>query len=117
MYTMPGLDYFITPPEPVDEEQAVKLILCPYCDDVVRLIPGAVRWCSCGECGGKYLEDELHAVITQGAVPIGFDNRDLAPAAIAYLHGRITESVRYFVAFVIHCDSERVQVVDKGELE
>jgi len=50
----------------------IKLIYCPQCQDVVRLIDDS-RWCECGESGGRYT-DELNALVWGEAVPLGIHN-------------------------------------------
>lgn len=51
----------------------MKLIFCPSCEDVVRLV-SEPRVCMCGVSGGYYLEDGLNAEIWGEAVPLGFAN-------------------------------------------
>ena len=84
----------------------MKLIFCPYCEDVVKLTRYD-RSCICGASGGKYLEDGLHAEIRGKAVPVGIDNRSFVEALKLYevgLNHNIT-------AFLISKDSDRVKKV------
>lgn len=58
----------------------MKLILCPHCYDVVKLVTDR-RDCMCGLCWGWY-EDNLNAFYNCNAIPIGFDNHTLAKALL-----------------------------------
>lgn len=57
----------------------MKLIFCPVCEDVVKLVASR-RYCHCARSYGQYLGDGLHAEIGGEAVPIGFDNHSFARA-------------------------------------
>lgn len=57
----------------------MKLIFCPDCHDVIKL-QRETRHCYCGAVWGKYLEDDLHAQISIGAVPLGIANYSLSRA-------------------------------------
>lgn len=57
----------------------MKLIFCPDCQDVIKLIQ-THRTCSCGASGGHYENDGLKAVTTGKAISLGFDNRSLSVA-------------------------------------
>lgn len=84
----------------------MKLILCPVCEDVIKL-NAAGRSCECGRSWGKYLADGLTAEIGGEAIPIGFANSELRVA----LAKRPKEGMGYpFSAFVIpvHCETVRV---------
>lgn len=54
----------------------MKLILCPRCNDIVKLIDYK-RNCKCGASWGYY-KDKRNAVINPVAIPIGIDNKSLA---------------------------------------
>lgn len=58
----------------------MKLIYCPRCYDVVKLISACQRSCECGDSYGYYEDDGLHAVYWGSAIPLGFDNRSLVKA-------------------------------------
>jgi hypothetical protein len=51
----------------------MKLIFCPNCSDVVRLMD-YFRECECKESFGFYEADGLNATIGGKAIPIGFSN-------------------------------------------
>ena len=36
----------------------MKLILCPYCTDIIRLVKNKVKYCDCKKCYGKYESDK-----------------------------------------------------------
>lgn len=58
----------------------MKLILCTYCEDVVRLIQAEERFCKCGRCSGQYT-DELNAWYKgETVIPLGFANPSLVEA-------------------------------------
>jgi hypothetical protein len=54
----------------------MKLIYCRECGHVLSLTDKRWRSCDCGQCGGRYLSDLLHAEIYGGdaCVPLGFNN-------------------------------------------
>jgi len=56
----------------------MKLILCKYCNDVVKLRFEKTT-CECGKCWGQYV-DPIYAVINKEAIPIGFNNYSLIEA-------------------------------------
>ena len=88
-------------------EASVKLIYCPKCQDVVRLVQYQ-RSCDCGASNGRYTDD-LHAEIAGSAIPLGFANDSLVDA----LRGRTERGMgRRFEAFVIPSVCE---TVNKGE--
>lgn len=51
----------------------MKLIFCPACADVVRLLDFR-RECDCKKSYGYYEKDGLHAVIGGEAIPWGISN-------------------------------------------
>jgi len=56
----------------------MKLIFCPKCSDVVKLSnERKYRWCKCRASGGRYKKDNLNAIVTGSAVPIGLCNNSL----------------------------------------
>lgn len=75
----------------------MKLLFCPQCQDIVRLFRKTRRRCECGACSGQYL-DELNAVYSGPAIPLGFSN----PSFVDALHHQPQEGWgRNFEAFVI----------------
>jgi len=59
----------------------MKLIYCPVCHDLIRLIwNGNSRSCLCGASGGYYDADGLNATIWGEAIPFGLDNSELLKA-------------------------------------
>lgn len=56
----------------------MKLIFCPYCHDVFKLVKNKVRYCECEKCCGKYI-DSINAIYNNG-IPIGFNNTSLGMA-------------------------------------
>jgi hypothetical protein len=56
----------------------MKLIFCPKCQDIVRLIQ-TLRKCECGLSWGN-CTDELNATIGGYAIPLGLDNSEFKQA-------------------------------------
>lgn len=83
----------------------MKLIYCPDCHDVIRLMEFH-RKCHCGASGGMY-QDRINAIIDGKAIPIGFDNRSFVYA----LQGRPEEGDgTVFIAFVIPKKCKTVEI-------
>ena len=57
----------------------MKLIFCPKCQDMVKLLHDK-RYCSCKASWGWYEKDGRNAVIGGEAIPIGIDNSQFVPA-------------------------------------
>lgn len=88
----------------------MKLIFCPKCTDVVRLV-SELRRCQCGFISGRYT-DSINAEISKEAVPLGFDNPSLAQA----LKNQPPNGLgRRFEAFVIPKECPSIQRLDKRE--
>jgi len=51
----------------------MKLIYCNNCADVLSL-SYTTKTCRCGETGGHYERDGLHAIYYGNAMPLGFTN-------------------------------------------
>ena len=63
----------------------MKLLYCPECRDSITLTGGnIVRECRCGHIAGKYLKDNVTAVVAEGAIVYGVDNNGLANAIHNY---------------------------------
>lgn len=52
----------------------MKLIFCPECRDVTRLILEAWRRCKCGASGGQYNTDSVSATVGGKALVFGIPN-------------------------------------------
>lgn len=52
----------------------MKLIACNECHDVISLINKHPRKCLCGKCSGKYLDDNITAVVSEDSIVCGIDN-------------------------------------------
>lgn len=77
--------------------EAMKLLFCPKCEDVVRL-HRKPRSCMCKKCGGYYQKDGLNAIIWGKPIPLGFENGSF----IAALNNQPEEGLgARFDAFVI----------------
>lgn len=85
----------------------MKLIFCPTCFDVVKLIPKITRSCQCGKCKGKYINNE-DAVYTDG-IPLGFNNKTLG---MACANQPVSGWGRTFEAFVIPKHADRMTLTD-----
>ena len=51
-----------------------KLITCPTCNDIVNLTKEYNRSCFCGKCKGRYLDDNVTAIVNKDAIVVGIDN-------------------------------------------
>jgi hypothetical protein len=70
----------------------MKLLYCPVCDDVVRLIDSEWRMCMCHRSGGQYNLDSLTAVIGGKGKVFGIPNPIFSEA---YMAGpKVIESLR-----------------------
>jgi hypothetical protein len=85
----------------------MKLIYCPQCYDVIKLLVNLNRECACGKASGYYLSDGYHCVIKGDAIPIGFANSSFTQA----LENRPKEGIGFrFEAFVIPVKCSTVKV-------
>lgn len=57
----------------------MKLLLCPHCQDVVRLVEVRKRACECGASWGQYTDD-INAVYGGAAIMLGISNPSLQAA-------------------------------------
>lgn len=91
---------------------ALKLIFCPQCEDIFRLIRDEDRVCKCGKSGGRY-NDDLRAEIWGNAVPLGFENASFAKA----LTMRPKKSVlgARFTAFVIPKECDTISIITRDD--
>ena len=88
----------------------MKLILCPKCQDVVKLKPRLTE-CQCKKSWGYYKEDLLHAVIGGDAIPLGILNNTLVKAM---MNNKLKDDPKnydalYFTAFVIGQDCKTIE--------
>lgn len=60
----------------------MKLLYCPYCNDVFQLRVGTVRTCECGECKGKYDDNAATAVTNGKGIDVAIGNGSLADAVV-----------------------------------
>lgn len=60
----------------------MKLLFCQECEDIIRL-KSHEKKCDCGKVKGRYL-DNINAVYSGPAIPIGIDNNFLATAIRCY---------------------------------
>jgi hypothetical protein len=75
----------------------MKLILCPHCTDVRKLLVNTRTVCECGKSFGQYT-DEINAEIGGDAIPLGLANASLALA----IRNRPQSGMgKEFTAFVI----------------
>jgi hypothetical protein len=52
----------------------MKLIYCRECRQMVSLLVKVTSTCRCKECAGKYLSDNVTAVVTSKSIVVGIDN-------------------------------------------
>jgi len=90
----------------------MKLFFCPVCQDVRKLGNGHEITCQCGRSGGWY-KDDLYAVVTGAAIPVGFTNSSFSKA----LRNRPQEGVgKVFEAFVIPVECPTIERIEKTNL-
>ena len=101
----------------------MKLILCEACSDIVALKIGMGRSCSCGQSGGRYINN-LDAEVWGPCFKIGFANASFIEALSAqkfegdsketmiYGYERVTKG-RDFKAFIIPESAETMKRVEK----
>lgn len=89
----------------------MKLILCPKCNDIVRLIDSK-RSCRCGASYGWY-KNSRNAIVNKTAIPIGIDNRSLAKAVRRRPVGIEASLDGTFNAFIIPYLSSSVEVINE----
>jgi len=84
----------------------VKLLFCTCCKEVYSL-RREVRYCSCGRTWGQY-EDNLNAVYSGPAIPLGFNNTSFQQA-LQQQPEDFAPAGKTFEAFVIasECDTFR----------
>jgi len=94
----------------------MKLIYCQKCGHVLSLTDGHWRVCECGQCGGRYLKDNLHAEVFGGAscVPLAFGNPSFREARRHQPEGKWGTR---FEAFVIpkNCQTVRYRLRPKKQ--
>ncbi|MCP4424429.1 MAG: hypothetical protein GY803_08065 [Chloroflexi bacterium] len=83
----------------------MKLVYCPECHDVLKLLTDQTRYCDCGRAWGSYV-DYLNAEIGGTAVPLGFDNGSLA---LALAERPRSGMGKMFAAFVIPVEYDTVK--------
>ena len=86
----------------------MKLIYCPECKDIQRLIPTITRYCDCGKSWGKYNEDGIGAIIGGKSIPLGIANGGFLCALEMNKIAPYREWGSYFTAFVIPMSSENI---------
>ena len=100
-------------------EDEMKLLACMKCNAIFNL---EQDWkaCPCGETGGRYLEDSLHAEYFGNALPLAFANR---PFLIAIAAAQVAQTAKAplhpegpdFEAWVIPWDSPRMKKIIKPD--
>lgn len=94
----------------------MKLITCERCHDTMQLVNGMVRTCYCGDCGGKYLSDNITAVVNKDAIVFGIDNNGFNIAKQLYhMHQESPHRVDFFFSGWIPTKPGEVIVVETVE--
>jgi len=82
----------------------MKLLFCVDCGDVVRIINKWPLSCLCDKHRGKYLSDNITAVVTKGCMIVGIDNNSFMNAAIGIQNllnrGHKTRFDLYFTGWI-----------------
>lgn len=91
----------------------MKLIYCPYCQDLFKLIREEKRYCKCKKCYGRY-KDNLNAEVNSEAISIGFNNGSF----VAALKKRPKIGIgQHFEAFIIPENCNTIFITDKKKKE
>lgn len=96
--------------EPLHCVADMKLIFCPHCHDIVKLIFNCQRDCKCERSGGWYVDD-LNAVYVGDAIPLGFNNQTLVSAIRNQPESGMGKGFR---AFVIPKKCDTFKRLDNG---
>ena len=89
----------------------MKLLFCPMCQDIVKLLKERQRTCVCGKSWGMYLENGVDSIYGGEAVVLGFGNETFM-SAIRKLGGRGPDGLGWrFTAFVMPKDTPTVKFV------
>lgn len=91
---------------------AMKLLLCDLCNDVVKLSI-APRSCTCGRVHGHYLANGINAVVSPYAIVVGISNDTMRAAITAFRNAqdgsRADSGHRTLAAWVMGKDAPNVQ--------
>ncbi len=94
----------------------MKLITCPKCNDLMVLVNDYTRTCFCGHVGGKYLDDNVTAVVNKDALVVGIDNNGFSIAKqMANHHKKSPYRVDYFFTGWIPTKPGEIIVVETVE--
>lgn len=95
----------------------MKLIVCTACNEIYRLRTGEWRSCKCGQTGGRYLDDGLHAEYYGEGYMFGISNPSFLRALEDEKDDRESGTHKIggheFDAWVIPWDSPRIKKVEK----
>jgi len=102
----------------------MKLLLCSECGDLVCLRKKFIRLCYCGEVAGKYLDDNLTAVVTENSIVVGIDNNSFGDCLTRYNiynpEGTNPHDKRvdfFFAGWIPTIPGEIIKVDDRDEVE
>lgn len=66
----------------------MKLIICPKCEDWVKLRLKKMRKCECGHIKGRYI-DNVKAEVSEDAISVGVGNGSLREAHASLIDAKI----------------------------
>lgn len=89
----------------------MKLIFCPECKDIRKLIRHEWRRCSCKASGGQYESNGWHAKIAGKAIALGINNIEFRQAINFTPHHK----TYHFEAFVFPLEHPRIEYVEESE--
>jgi len=96
----------------------MKLIWCTKCQTLISLSSKKVRYCQCKRCAGKYLRDEVTAVVNKYPVIVGIDNYTFLPAVYQAIEFKDKEyCVFYFTGWTPNKPGRVIRVKTKKEVE
>ena len=94
----------------------MKLIACQKCKDVMMLVNKMTRTCYCGAVGGKYLDDNITAVVNWDAIVFGIDNSGFSIAKeLAEVNKKLPYRYDYFFSGWIPTKPGEVLTVETVE--
>lgn len=74
----------------------MKLIYCEECKSLTSIPSrGQMSTCNCGDCCGKYLSDNITAVVNKDAIIVGLDSLSYRTALERYKIVKEQSNIRY----------------------
>ncbi len=95
----------------------MKAVFCRKCQDIVKLQKNLPRVCDCGDSGGFYFRDGLHAVyFGEEAIPIGIDNHKFIDAIYVWTRMTNEKTGPNINAFLVSKEAETFRKIERSEI-